>query len=231
MHDLTQIAGVDIAPRVALAAHRVGEVAGEVGVFMRFNDVADPERVNVRLVAHGKGAAGLFVHDLGQTIAVHRVAVVILFQREGMVILVAFGKADAICRLGTRKDHLADPKFHRGLQHVIGADGVLREGGVVGVDHHPGDGGEMHDGIGRFGGEAVVIAVKAEMGGEGVEHLPAVGDVGDQRVDAGMVKGFEVDVQDLVALGQQVRHSMAPGLAGSAGENDALGHGYLRQCG
>jgi len=76
----------------------------------------------------------------------------------------------------------------------------------------------MHDGVGCFRRCAIVIAFKAEMGGEGVEDLATVGDVGDQRVHVRMVERLEIDVQDLVALRQQMRHGMATGLAGATSE-------------
>ena len=225
MHDLAQIAGVDIAPGVALAEQRIIQIGREVGVFMRLDHVADAQRVDVGAVAHGESAGGFLVHQFGQAVAVHRITVVIFFQREGMVILVPFGKADAIGGFGTGEDHFGHAQFHRGFDHVVGADGILREGGVVGVEHHPRHGCEMHDGIGGLRWRAVVVAVKTKMGGQGVENLAAVGDVGDQRVDAGMIERLEIKVQDRIALGQQIRHGVTAGLAGAAGEDDAFCHG------
>ena len=66
-------------------------------------------------------------------------------------------------------------------------------------------------------------SVHAEMRGQRVEGAATVGQVGDQRVDAGMVQRREVDVQDLVPAVHQVRHGMAAGLAAAAGEYDAHG--------
>ena len=82
MHDLAEVAGVDIAPGIALARRRIGQEAGKHVVFMRLDDVADPQRIDVGAVAHGEGARGLLVDDLGQPVAVHRIDVVVLLERE-----------------------------------------------------------------------------------------------------------------------------------------------------
>jgi hypothetical protein len=71
----------------------------------------------------------------------------------------------------------------------------------------------------------VVIAPEAEMRGHRVEHLAAVGDIGDQRVDPGMVEALQIDIQDLVALIEQPGQRMPSRLAGAAGEENSLGHG------
>ena len=80
--DLAEIARVDVAPGVALAQRRVGEKARELPVLVRLDHVADAQRIDVRAVAHREGAGGLFVADLGQTIGIHRIDVVVLFERE-----------------------------------------------------------------------------------------------------------------------------------------------------
>ena len=95
--------------------HRIGDEAGEAVVFVRLDDVADAQRVDVGAVAHGEGAGGFLVDHLGQAVAVHRVDVVVLFQRERVVVLVALGKAHAIGGLAGGDDDLADAELHRGF--------------------------------------------------------------------------------------------------------------------
>ena len=47
MDDLAEVARIDIAPGVALARHRVGEEGRERLVFVRLDDVADSQRIDV----------------------------------------------------------------------------------------------------------------------------------------------------------------------------------------
>src|SRR4030095_2475469 len=47
MHDLGEIAGVDVAPGIALARRRVRGEAGEAPIFMRLDYVADTQRVEI----------------------------------------------------------------------------------------------------------------------------------------------------------------------------------------
>jgi hypothetical protein len=63
---------------------------------MRLNHIADSESVDVDAIPSGKGASGLLATDLGQCVGVHGVDVVVFFQREGVVVVVALGKADTI---------------------------------------------------------------------------------------------------------------------------------------
>lgn len=58
--------------------------------------------------------------------------------------------------------------------------------------------------------------------GEGVEDLAAVGEVGFDGVDIGVVEGYEIEVQDFVALRDQIRDAMAAGFTAAAGEDDAF---------
>src|SRR3979411_2014313 len=125
MHDLTEVARVDIAPGVALTRRRVGQKCGEKIVFMRLEDVGNPQGIDIDAVAHGKGPSGLFVDDLGESIRVHRVDVIVLFEREAVKIPVALRKTYAVSGLTGRDNNLADTEFRRGLDHVVGADRVL----------------------------------------------------------------------------------------------------------
>ena len=72
-------------------------------------------------VALGEGARGLLVDHLRQAVAVHRVDVVVLLQREAVEVLVALGEADAVGRLAGGDDDLADAELHRRLDDVVGA--------------------------------------------------------------------------------------------------------------
>ena len=228
MHDLAEVARVDVAPGVALAHHRIGEEGLELAVLVRLDDVADAQGVDVGAVAHGEGARGLLVADLGQAVAVHRIDVVVLFEREAVKVLVALGEADAVGRLARGDDDLAHAELHRRLDHVVGADDVGGEGGVVRLDQHARDRREMHDGVGRARRVAEIEALEAEMRRQRVEGLAAVGEIGDQSVDAGQVERLPIDVEDVMALDDEMGDGVPPGLAGPAGEDDA--HGRKAPC-
>ena len=186
--DLAEVAGVDVVEDVAPPLARVGEEAGEAVVFVRLDDVADPERVDVGARAALEGAGGHLVQHLRQAVAVHRVDVVVLLERQRLRVDLAVGEADAVGGLRGRDDDLADAELHRGLDHVVGPEGVDAEGLVVGLDQDARDRGEMHDGV--EGGDAGpgFEFVEAGVGGHRVEHLAGVGDVGDQVVDARVVE-------------------------------------------
>ena len=80
----------------------------------------------------------------------------------------------------------------------------------------------MHDRVGRAGRLTVVVAFETEMRRQRIERLPIVGEIGDQRVDARQFERLQVDVEYRVPLCEQMRHGVAAGLAGSAGEDDAF---------
>ena len=113
---------------MAAAAYALGQIEG-----------SDAQRVDVCAIAPGKGARRLFVDGFGQAVAVHRVGVIVFFQRKAVIVLVTFGEADAIGRLGRGDDHLAHAKLHGGLDHVVGAYDIGRESPVVGFQQHPRD--------------------------------------------------------------------------------------------
>ena len=145
-----------------------------------------------------------------------------------MIVLVTFGEADAIGRLGRGDDHLAHAKLHGGLDHVVGAEDIGREGLVVRLQQNARDRREMHDGVRGGWRRTLLIAVEAEMRRQCIEGLPAVGQVGHKRVDARQIKRLQIHIQDRIALVQQMRHGMPPRLARSACKHDALGHGRPR---
>ena len=119
---------------------------------------------------------------------------------------------------------LRNAELHRRLDDVVGRDGVDGEGGVVRLDQHAGDGGEVDDRVEPARHLALVIAFETEMHGERVEHLARVGDVGDERVDTRAVERLQVHVQDVVALGLEPGHHVLSGLSGTTREDDALCH-------
>ena len=82
----------------------------------------------------------------------------------------------------------------------------------------------MHHGVDRLRAQRRVELVQAHIAGQRVEHLAAVGDVGDQRAHLGVVERLGVEVQHLVALVDQILDDMPAGLAGAAGEHDSLRH-------
>ena len=63
MNDLRQIARIDIGPRIALAGHRILQEGREHRVFMRLDDIADAECVDIGLVTHREGPRGELVDD------------------------------------------------------------------------------------------------------------------------------------------------------------------------
>ena len=69
------------------------------------------------------------------------------------------------------------------------------------------------------------------MSGERVEDLAALGEVDLEGVDVWVVERDEIEVEDLVTLGEEVWDDVTPGLAGSAGEYDTFGHcGGVQEC-
>lgn len=79
--DLAEIACVDVVEDVAPALRRVREEIRETLVFMRLDHVADTQRIDVETRPALEGTRGHLVQDFGQTIAVHRVDVVVLLKR------------------------------------------------------------------------------------------------------------------------------------------------------
>ena len=189
---------------------------------MRLEDVGNPQGIDIDAVAHGKGPCGLFIDDLGEPVRVHRIDVIVLFERKAVKILVAFGKTDAVGGLAGRDHDLADTEFRRGLDHIVGADRVDAKRLVVRLDQDARYRGKMHHGIRRRRRPAGFETVEAEMRRQGVEGLAAVGQIGDQGADLRMIERLEVDVEKLVTLVHQMGQNMPAGLASSSGEYHAL---------
>jgi hypothetical protein len=55
--------------------------------------------------------------------------------------------------------------------------------------------------------------------------LPAVSEIGLERVDRGVVEWDQIEVEHLVALLEQVGDTVASSLARATSEDDALAHG------
>ena len=80
----------------------------------------------------------------------------------------------------------------------------------------------------------VGVVVDVEVGGEGVEDLAGVGEVGFEGVDGGgggVREGVEVEVEDGVAFGEEVGDHVAACFSGATGEDDTFtggcGHIFL----
>ncbi len=80
MDDLAEVAGVDVAPGIALSQRRVGDEPREPAILVRLDHVADTQRVDVGLESLRERPRGLLVDELGEAVAIHRIDVVILVQ-------------------------------------------------------------------------------------------------------------------------------------------------------
>src|SRR6202020_108209 len=98
-----------------------------------------------------------------------------------------------------------------------GACYVGCEGDVVRLDQHARNGGEMHDRVGRAWWVPVVEAGEGRVSGQCVERLPAVCQVGDQSRDARQVERLQIDIEDGIAVSDEMGNRVPAGLAGSAG--------------
>ena len=223
--NLAEIARVDVAPGVTLAGSGRIEVGGEIaGVLVGLDDVADAEGVDIDAEAAGEGAGGALAAQLGGGVAVFRVDVVVLLEREGVVVDVALSEADAVRRLRAGDDDLLDPELARGLDDVVRAQHVAAEALVVRHQHIARVRGEVDHRVRRLQGRVAVLR-HVEVGAQRVEDLPAVGKVDFHRVDVGIVERDQVEVEHFVPLGHEVGDHMAAGFAGPAGEDDAFACG------
>ncbi|ENN85694.1 hypothetical protein RHSP_09762 [Rhizobium freirei PRF 81] len=178
MNDLTEIASVDIAPGDPLANFTIGEIFGKTLIFVRLDDIADTQRVDVDAEAFGKGAGGLLVHDLGQAVGIHRIDIIVLLQGEMMEIAMAFGKADAIGRLARGDDDLLHAELRSRLDDIVGAHRVDAERLVIGLDQDARDGGEMHHRVERLHALTTIQIRKIAMHGQDIIDLSRIGDIG-----------------------------------------------------
>lgn len=122
--DLAQVASINVAPGVAFPRFGRVHMSWEVSlILVRLDDVSDSQRVDVYAVSAGERASGLFATDLGQGVRVHGIDVVVFFEREGVVVVVSLGKADAIGSLGTGDDDLLDSQFAGRFDDLRGGSG------------------------------------------------------------------------------------------------------------
>ena len=70
--------------------------------------------------------------------------------------------------------------------------------------------------------------VQSRIAGQRVEHLSAVGDIGDQRPNAGIVEPLGVDIEHLMAPLDEILDDMPSSFAAPAGEHNPLRHPVLQ---
>lgn len=213
---------------------------------MRLDDVADAEGVDVGAEAAGETAGAALAAEFAGGVGVHGVDIVVFLEGELVVCWVLEGlrevgmggrvtvgvplrEAHAICRLRTRDHHFLDSEFTRRFDHVVCALYVRHEALVVWHQHIPRVGRKMYHSV-RLLHAGFLVLGHVEERREGVEDLAAVGEIGLHGVDIGVVEGYEIEVQDFVALRYQVGDTVAAGFAAAAGENDPFsrcccGHG------
>lgn len=94
--DLAQVSGIDVGPGVAFPRLGLVDYSLEEVILVWLEDVADAQGVDVILVTASKGPCCLLSADLGESVAVHWVDIVILFEWEGVIVAVALREADAV---------------------------------------------------------------------------------------------------------------------------------------
>ena len=196
---------------------------------MRLDDISDHERVDIDAEAPRECACDALAAEFRARVRVHWVAVIgFLVEGEGMVLVVALAEADAVGCLAACDDDLFDAELTRRLDDVVGAGHVLEEAFVVWDKHVTRIGAEVDDCVWRAGMSLVAVLGHVEEGGQCVEDLTAVAEVCFQSVDVfagGDVRGRELDeveVEDGVALREQVGDAVAACFAATAGEDNAL---------
>ena len=85
----------------------------------------------------------------------------------------------------------------------------------------------MDDCIDRANGYGIAVArvgivIDVEVGGERIEDLAGVGEIGAKGVDSRVGVRDEVEVEDAVAAGEEVGDHVAACFAGAASEDDAF---------
>ena len=130
-----------------------------------------------------------------------------------MVIAIPLREADTVRRLAARDDYFLDPELAGRFDDVVGAQHVAPKAFRVRDEHVAGVGREVDDGVwgldtGAIGSAGVLVVREVEVGGQGVEGLAGVGQVRFQRMDAWMRQGREVDVEDLVAAGEEIGYAV-----------------------
>lgn len=215
--DLAQVAGIDVGPCISLSALGFTNDGGEVSfVLVGFDYVADAQDVNVAVVkAAGERSCGLFAADLGQGVGVHGIDIVVLLEWERVVIGIALGKANAIGGFRAGDDDFGNAEFAGCFDDIVGCGHVASEALVVWDEHVACVGCKVDDYIWRLRDLIFVVAGKVVVRCEGIEHLTTVGEIGleGENVVVGAGEVDQIDVEDLVALLEELWDAMASSLA------------------
>lgn len=151
-----------------------------------------------------------------------------------MPILVPLCETHPVGSLGTGDDNLLDSELDSRLDHVVGRLRVRLERLVIGYEHVTRIGGEVDDGIRGLGrsGSFDPKLLHIEQRSERVEDLAQIGQVDFEGVDGYFWVGKvdEVEVEDVVALGDEVRDDMSTCLSTSACQ-DYSRHAERLSCG
>lgn len=132
-----------------------------------------------------------------------------------MVIGIALGKANAVGGFGAGDDDFGDAEFAGCFDYVVGCGYVASEAFVVWDEHVACVGCKVDDYIWWLGHLILVVTSEVVMRGESIEDLAAVGEVGleGENIVVGAGEVDEVDIEDLVALFEELWDAMASSLA------------------
>jgi hypothetical protein len=154
-----------------------------------------------------------------------RVDRVVLLERELVPVLVSLSKAYSVGRLRTRNDNLFDSQFRTSLDDVIRRLRVGLERLVVGYQHVSGIRRQVDHCIGcsRRSRSRNAKVFHGKVRCQGVEDLTRIGQIDLEGVDgyAWVRELGEVEVEDGVALGDEVRDDMSSCFPASSGYNDS----------
>lgn len=122
-----------------------------------------------------------------------------------MIVGITLREADAVRRFGACDDDFLDAEFASCFDDVVGAEDVAAEAFAVWDEQVPRVGCEVDYCVGFLdadasGGARILVVGEVEVGGEGVEDLAGVGEVGFEGVDCGMGERGEVDIKDGVSF-------------------------------
>ena len=131
-----------------------------------------------------------------------------------MIITIPLRKANPIGRLTARNNNLLDPQFTRSLNHIVCTQHISLKALVIRYEHVPRIRGEMYDGIDGAHGYCfrvtrIRVVIDVEIGCKGIEDLAGVCQVCFEGVDRGVRKRDQVQVEDGVAFGQEIRYYVA----------------------
>lgn len=159
--DLAQISGINIRPGIPLPRHGIVDIGFEIsGVLMRLDDISNSESVDVALETAGECSCGLLAADLGESVGVHGVDIVILLQWEGVVVGISLGEADAVSGLAACNDDLLDAELAGCFNDVVCGSHVRCKAFVVWNKHVTSVGCEVDDNIWWWLGVSLLVAVR-----------------------------------------------------------------------